>query len=267
MIQKLVQALADQLRATFKEAAEFAQPDQQIQAGLLAVSDNEILPFIGLSSGKLLFSQKTRESKAGVARSQEFSEQLNAQAATQTYALKHAPLPGSLRCKLVSNAGQPTEQVKNCQEPKDFTVDYDQATLNFQPVPPTGSLLLLTYSFSGIFALREFSQELFIDILAANPEVAEQWASLVLAVILTDETILLEQANSTQGFGVGSVKANSTLAQIWLVSSQPDFSNSVAKIRLHLQVEGYLKFSKELTDKPELIQKVTTIPILSSNQD
>jgi hypothetical protein len=261
MIHNLVQSLTTLLQSSLP--VSFNAPEKQIQVGLKAAPTSDSLPFIRIYIGKLAISQKASELNVGQPRPQEYRQRIEVtdDSSTHYYPLSHIPLEGSVRVRLVTNPDQLTERTVSLIEPQDFVVDYMQGVVSFKQSLPLGSLVLVQFSFAGIFTLREFTQDLLIEIFGANELDLEQWTTLVTAIVLTSQTELIEQynANNTSGYREGLFAANSTIAQIALLEIVPDYAANPLYTQLHFQVQGQLKLTKESSDKAFLIKKVHSL--------
>ena len=143
-------------------------------------------------------------------------------------------------------------------ENKDFTVDYQDASVLFSYDISGASNMVLTYSFVGVFTLREFRQDLLIDVYDSDMASIEQWVALICTMILTNHDELLEQYNQTDKteYIANQYMVTNTISRIDLLEGIPDTSGSNPRFKLALAVQGQTKAVKEILDGFGLIEKV-----------
>ena len=163
-------------------------------------------------------------------------------------------------CKVVFNEGQRTEQQVLLQEQKNFTIDYSEKKCSFTYDISQADSILFSYSFVSIFTLRNFQQELFIDVQAANSSQLEQLTALIAGCILTYHDQLIQAYNQdptykTQ-YNAGGIGTVHYLNQIQFLEGKITSTPSL-KTSLKFMVSGQLKATREITEGFGLIEKVT----------
>src|SRR5262249_21369606 len=151
------------------------------------------------------------------------------------YLLDHTPLPGTLLVQTVPNAGDAPQPLA---EGTDFTLDAQAIppalTVTFGAIVKRNSQIALTYAFQGIALTQDIEQELLLDVYAADPASAEQWASLSSAIILASHGDLLTTYNSmtrTQ-YQVKDFSTVHTIDQIQLLEGTVNATSATSKSQL-----------------------------------
>jgi hypothetical protein len=251
MIQNLVQAIATLLQnnltgVTIKSTAIDTPPAGQ-------------LPTIAVYPAKLLVNQGFRD------RPSEISPRVLPAAHTIAlsqkrgpYPLDHTPLPGTL---LIQTAGA-GDTSQPLAEGTDFTIDTQAVpatlTVTFGAVVKRNSPIALTYQFQGAILTQSIEQELLIDIYAADPASAEQWASLSNAIILASHGELLtmyNMLNKTQ-YQAKDFTSVHTIDQIQLVAGTDTATATLGKAQLTFRVTGQLQLIKEIRDGVNVIKEI-----------
>ncbi len=254
MIQNLVQAIATLLQnnltgVTIKPTSIDAPPADQ-------------LPIIALYPTKLLVNQGFRDRPAEQSpRSLPITQTIALSQKRGPYPLDHTPLPGTLLVQTASavDASQPLA------EGADFTIDTQaipaSLTVTFGPVVKRNSQLALTYKFQGLLLTQDIEQELLIDIYAADPAAAEQWASLGSAIILASHGDLLTTYNSLSRTQYQSKDFTSvhTIEQIQLLEGIDTNTATLGKSQLKFRVTGQLQLIKEIHDGVEVIKEIPLV--------
>ncbi len=120
--------------------------------------------------------------------------------------------------------------------------------------PP--GLLVLDYSFAGVFTIREFQQTLLIDLYDTDPAAVEKWASLTAGILLTHLDELFAGAK-TQYPSQKSVTTTHAIDQLELVEGTPLASDGkTTGLQLTFNVTGSLQLIKEITEGVGLIEQI-----------
>lgn len=257
MIQKLIDTALARLRDEL--ATLISDPDDHIVVGPVATPELAALPLIVLAPGKIEISQATKETPAREPRPQPARQHIALTAANAgPYPLDHTPLQGTARGTLILDEDALTERREMMLEGQNFQIDYQQPALTLAQAPPSGSALLLTYSFAGLFTVREFQQALLIDVYDATWAAVEQWASLTTGALLTHLDELTTGA-TTQYLSQKTVTIIHTIDRIDLLGGTPltpEGQPEIVRLQLTFTVAGRLHLIKELTDSVALIEQI-----------
>ena len=152
-------------------------------------------------------------------------------------------------------------------EGRDFTIAYPQATLTLAPAFPPASQMLLSYTFAGIFTLREFLQDLVIEIYDTTMAAVEQWASLTMGLLFTSHDTLLAAYNAdvpnpppdvTNTYHSGQVVTTHTVTQLKLLEGLPSPAAIPCHVQLRWTVAGQCKFVKEQVEGVGVIEQIVS---------
>lgn len=256
MIQRLIQNLITLLRGSF--AGVIANPQNQIVTG--PITTPTVLPTIAIYADKLAISQNFKEASSSQPRPQEFRQEIavNTAAPAGPYTLAKTPLEKSTLCKIIFDKGSLQERQTLLVENKDFSIDYQNATILFAYDLSKASHILLKYSFAGVFTMREFQQDFLVDIFDDDMGKVEKWASLTTGMILTSHDEQLEQynlANKTE-YVANQFLTTHTLDRIHLLEGVPSSAGANFKLQLKFRAAGQLKLVKEITSGFGLIEKI-----------
>ncbi|MCX6048815.1 MAG: hypothetical protein NT075_27255, partial [Chloroflexi bacterium] len=195
-------------------------------------------PRIELYPGHVEFSQTVRD-RTSQPRPQIVRQEITLQRRTQRrYKLEKTPLAASLRCQAIFDPGQLNEQRIVLASDEDYQIDFATPALVLSPAGAAkvvdATNLLLTYTFAGVFALQEFKQLFLADVRAATLSQVEQWASLFVAMLLTEHDALLETFNATMetAYSAGNFLTKSTIDHIRLLDGLPDLREDTPRLRL-----------------------------------
>ncbi len=259
----MIQQLLDQIVTLLQGGFTGVIPDvaNRIGAGPTAEPTMGNRPTLALYLDQLTFGKQFRESSSSSPRPQTIRETLAINGGTPAgpYTLAKTPLRKTMRCTVVYDEGALTERHVSLQEDDDFTIDYGAATLTFSFDVAGADTMRLTYSFVGVFTIREFQQDFFLDVYDDDMAGVEQWASLAAAMILTNHDELVAQYNdpsTATAYTANQFVNTHTVDQILLLDGNPDFSGDAAKMQFRFQVHGQLKPVKEIVDGFALIEKV-----------
>jgi hypothetical protein len=271
MIHKLLHIILTRLRENLADAFH-ATPDtvaQHIAPGPVIPPSPPVLPYIALSWGKFTINQHTPDSLTSQPRPQPVSQRMAVDAANPhgPYGLAHTPLAGSMQGVVIQEPGTLAEQRVVLVEGKDFTIAYPQATLTLTPAFAPASQILLSYTFAGIFTLREFLQDLVIDIYDTTMAAVEQWASLTTGLLLTSHNDLLAAYNAdvpaspadlTNTYRSGQVVTTHTITQIKLLEGLPSLAATPCHLQLRWTVAGQLKLVREQVEGVGIIEQIVS---------
>ena len=271
MIHKLLHLILIYLRESLADAFHVA-PDTM--AGHIALgpvpSPPPVLPYIALSLGKFTINQHTTDSLASQPRPQPTVQRVAVNAANPRgpYALAHTPLAGSMQGVVIHEPGTLAEQRVAMVEGTDFTIVYPQATLTLAQAFPPASQMLLSYSFAGIFTIREFLQDLVIEIYDTTMAAVEQWASLTMGLLFTSHDDLLAAYNAdvpnsppdaTNTYHSGQVVTTHTVTQLKLLEGLPNSAATPCHVQLRWTVAGQCKFVKEQVEGVGVIEQIVSL--------
>jgi hypothetical protein len=218
------------------------------------------LPVIALVPDLLEMASAARDVSSSEPRPQEFTQEIPVNLADPQgpYALAKTPLPMSTLCRLVLDKGTLDERRVLLQEDDDFTINYQDAEITFSAEISMASSILLRYSFVGVFTVQDFRQDFQVEIYEANHGLAEKWAALVMAAILTNHDELLEHYNTTNKtvYSAGALSSTHSLTQLQPLAGAPSATSSGVKWQLTFRVAGQLILTKAITDGFSLIEKI-----------
>ncbi len=224
----------------------------------------EDLPRLVLSPGPFTMNARAKAPRADSPRPQPAQQRIVLDAAQGPYPLAHTPLAESVRGQLILDDGTLSEHRELWVEGADLSIDYAQATVTLnQPLPSPG-VLLLDYTFAGIFTVREFQQTLLLDITAADFAAAEQWASLATGVLLTHTDTLLAGAQAVYESG-RAVSTTHHVAQFDLVDGTPSLSASQATLRLTFSATGHMQLVRAIDDGFGVIEQIHSPGVTSTS--
>lgn len=257
MIEQLIQQIVALLRQGF--AGVISTPESRIVAGALTEL-TEPLPVIAVYPGKLTWSQSLVETSSSRPRPQEFRQDITVEAANPQgpYALTKTPLRGSTQGQIIFDLGAVAERRVTVLENKDFTIDYQTPAITFSADLAEASVVRLTYSFVGVFAVKEFEQRFLVDIYEADLALVEQWASLATGMILTNHDELIEQYNITAKteYVANQFITRHTLDRLHILEGSPGRQESALTMQLTYKAIGQVTLIKEIIDGFGLIEKI-----------
>ena len=191
MIQQLLQQIIDLFVSGFNGLVD----SDNIHNGPIATpSGNNNLPAVAVHAGDIAFEQSFADQNSSEPRPQEDREIIEINNGIGPYPLNHIPLEGSALAHIIFLEGEVGERKKLVQENKDYSINYQTGaiTLDNELDLTDASSIRIKYSFPGIFALREFQQDFFIDIYDDAVDGVEIVTSLASAMILTQYDSLIE---------------------------------------------------------------------------
>jgi len=257
MIDHLIQHIITLLRQGFDGV--IPSPESHIVTGALAGEIDE-LPAIAIYPSKLTWSQGLVESNSSGPRPQEFRQEIPVEAGSPQgpYPLAKTPLPGSAQGQLIFDPGEVTERRVTVLENKAFTIDYQTPAVSFSADLSEASLIRLTYSFVGVFTVKEFQQQFLVDVYDTGMAAVEKWASLANGMILTSHDELIEQYNVTAKteYIANQFITRHTLGRLQSLEGSPGRQESALKMQLTYSATGYITLIKEIVDGFGLIQKI-----------
>lgn len=259
MIQKLVEAIVALLRGKLADVGP-QKMEQHIVAGPIPEAKPELLPMIGLYPATLEFCRTTKDAGDGRPRPQPTRKIIEVKRAgsKKKYKLAPTPLKDSARCKLILGKDTLTESQRMLLENEDFTIDYPKSTISLLCDLKPPSRVLLDYSFAGIFTIREFKQELVIDIYDTQMAAVEKWTALTTAIILMNVEALIESCNNGDkvGYQSNQIAATPCIDRIQIMEGTPISRQDACQLRLKCHAAGHLKLAKEITDGFNRIEQV-----------
>jgi hypothetical protein len=110
-----------------------------------------------------------------------------------------------------------------------------------------------------IIALREFTQEFFVDITDKNLSNIENLSSLILGIILTGSDDLIQQYNVSATTQYQSQQTSTThlINQINIIEGNHKTSVNTLNFELKLQVKGQLKLLRNIQGTPGIIKTIS----------
>ncbi len=257
MIQRLIDTALARLRDELTGLP--GQPEERVVAGPVETPKEKDLPVLALYAGALEISQTVKEPAAGAPRPRPARRRLELGAGLGPYVLDHAPLRGTTRGTLILDEDALSERRRMLAEGKDFEIDYAQPAVSLLgEAPPATAVLLLVYSFPGVFTTREFRQKLHLDVFAADGAAAEKWASLAAGTLLTHLDELLAGAQTEYQSGK-TVSTTHTVERLELAGGTPGVSQdepSIARLQLAFDVGGRLELVREIPEGAALIERI-----------
>jgi hypothetical protein len=236
------------------------KPEERIVVGPVVNPQPARLPLIALYPARFEISQSLKDTSSDQPRLQETQERIEVDARRPQgpYSLAHTPLRQSVRGELIQEVGSVKERRIRLVEDRDFEIDYQQASLSLHETPQPGGVLRLRYSYVGVFTIREFQQQLLIDIYDTDLAAAEQWASLVTGIILTDQQEFIAAFNTTAKteYQAGPYLTGHTLNQINFLEGTPTYTDALFNIQLKFNISGQLKLVKKISDGFGLIETI-----------
>ena len=262
MIQNLVLRIISLLVETL--ASVLSPAEQHIKAGPVDSSDSSNLPMIVITPGCFTISQQPGENTSNQPRPEEFRQELNVsqQNPLGPYTLAKTPLQGTVQCKVLLREGTATEAEIWLREKQDFTINYKTKECNFTYDISQAESILFIYSFVGIFSLRNFEQELFIEVQAASTNELEKLTALIAGSILTHHDQLIEAYNQDPTYkteyNAASLGILAQLHQIQFLAGNPADTSSI-KMTLKFLVTGQLKATRAISENFGIIEKIEII--------
>lgn len=258
MIHKLLEAIVTVLQAGF--TGVIPTPASRITFGTVVVPNAGQLPRLAAYAGLLEINQIAGDTASSQVRPQELRERLTVNVVTPQgpYVLAKTPLEGSLSCQAVYEEGLVGERRQLLVAGKDFTIDFLNHSLTFSADLTGAGVLLVQYSFPGVFTVREFRQEFFLDVFDSNAADLERWTALSTAMVLTNHDALLEtfnQINKTEHTANNFLSVH-TIRHINLLDGVPALANSPFQMKLKFEVRGEIKSVKQIVGGFGLIERV-----------
>lgn len=258
MIQRLLTEIVSKLRDGFN--GEFSNPNPDPEDHIVlgnTVPNNNDMPFIAVHQGVLTVNTQVRDTLSSEVRPQRIVEEkiINSENPDTIYSLNQIPLEGSVLCRVIYDLGERTERQQLLVLGTDYTVDAPNQSILFSFSLSGASVIRLTYSYAGVFTIREFQQVFFVDVYTDPFEEAERWAALSSTIILTHYNELLEAAHEYQE-SVSPYVAQRSINQLLWTASEQDRTVSPERIRLSFQVQGQFAAIKEIPGDFGIIEKV-----------
>jgi hypothetical protein len=255
---KIISFLVDTLASVVSHA------EQHIKAGPVDSNDSSNLPIIVLTPGCFTISQQPGENTSNQPLPEEFREKLavSQEKPLGPYILAKTPLQRTVHCQVFFAEGTLTEKQIWLQEKQDFTINYTTKECNFIYDISKAESILFIYSFVGIFSLRNFEQELFIEVQAATINELEKLTALIAGSILTYHDQLIEAYNQDPTYkteyNADSLRILAQLRQIQFLAGNPADTSSI-KITLKFLVTGQLKATRAISEDFGIIKKIEII--------
>jgi hypothetical protein len=220
-------------------------------------------PLVALYLGMVRINQESADTVSSAVRPQERKDRflVNVNAPQGPFNLSKTPMEDSLTCQVVFKENELGETRRMMMEHKDFTIDYINRRLTFSTSTIGASSVLVTYVFPGIFTVREFHQDFFIDVFDNPIPHLERLSSVINAMVLTNHDSILEEfnvLNKTQ-HSIGNYQSEHTLRSIRFLEMTPlDSLDSPSVWSLKYEVSGMLKVTKEISSGYGIIEKIVS---------
>jgi hypothetical protein len=230
----------------------------------------EQLPLLVLAAGDLTIIRQAPESQNSQPRPQGYRQRLAVSEVTPAgpYALDHQPLQGTAQAVAIFAAGQVAERRVRLQEGKDFTINYAAQSISMIFEVSQADTIALTYSFVGVFTVRDFEQGLLLDIFAAEVLQMEQLASLASGVLLVFHDELVEAFNQDPAFQTiytaGAVTTTHLLSRLQFQSGHLIYTPAL-KMSLTFMASGQITAARAITEGFGLIAKIHSPGITSEH--
>lgn len=257
MIHKLLDRIVQILRQEL--AGALPNPAAHVVLGPVADPAVEALPVIALTPGALAMPTIARDVSSSQPRPQPFTQAiaLNPASPQGPYTLTQTPLRTSVICKMILEQDTLDERQVLLIEDSDYTINYQNAQINFSTSVADASSLVLRYAYASVFTVQNFRQDFVIDVYDATHALTEPWLALALAAVLTYHDELLTHYNTTDKtlYSGGALGSAHQLTQIQLRGCVPATS---ARIRWQLtcQAFGQLTLTRATADGFSLIKTI-----------
>ena len=255
MIQRLLERSVELLRSglgpTMTDAAT------RIVTGPAVAPGGSATPQIILLPGPLGSSQAAAEAPSSEPRPRALTELIPVTAAT-TYPLAQTPLDGTFMAEMILDRGTTDERRMLLYPNQDYTLDPAVPNVTFSADLAAASHVRFKYEYAGIYTFREIQQEWYVDILEASYLAAERWASLALAILMTNHDELVLHYNETMPSLYSSsdyVSDHRLITFNWLDAS-PEAGAQPAHLRLRFQASAQLTLAKTLPGNVGTIEQV-----------
>lgn len=228
------------------------------------------LPLLALAPGALTILQQAPESPNSQPRPQGYKQRItvNIVAPAGPYPLDHQPLKGTAQASAIFSVGDVSERRVRLQEIKDFTIDYAAPSVAMIYDVSGADLLLLRYSFPGVFTVRDFEQVLSLDVYGSDIDTVEQLASLASGVLLTHHDEVVEACNQDPAFQTiytsGNVTTSHSLNRLQYQSGLVVFTPSL-RMTLTFMASGQILATRAISEGFGLIQKIHSPGIVSEH--
>lgn len=135
-------------------------------------------------------------------------------------------------------------------------IDLILAYRTWSKLPTTA--VFLSYSFVGVFTIREFKQELWVTIYGESVATVERLASLTINIILTNYDALLKACNgpSQNEYRQNEYTTTHIIDQLQLLEGVTAYTEQRWQTQLKFQVGGQLKLMRERTDGFGIIEQI-----------
>ena len=258
MIQGLISDIVAVLRTAY--AGAFSGPGDSPEDHIVIGPDSpnpSDLPYIAVYQGMMEVGTQFRDTISSEVRPQDIKESftISGPSPPSTFSLSQTPLEGTAFCQLIYSVGTVNERKRTLVLNTDYSVNTAAPEINLNIDISDADRVVVTYSYAGVFTLRDFRQEFTIDVYHNSSSEIEEWAAITTTIILTHHNELLEDFNSTQYSMSQFVSQHSASQLIWL-SGIPDHSSSPLKYTLTFQVAGQIKAIKTTIGDFGVIERI-----------
>ena len=259
MVHKLLEGIVAFLQAGIPNGTVVSN---RITSGKLTVGQAGSLPSINLYVGKTTWTQELLDSTNSTVRPQDRKDRFVVSNPGQgPYTLPKTPLEGSLLCQVVFNENAMGEHRRLMLEKKDFTLNYATQQLIFTTDISAASAIYVQYSFPGVYTLRSFEQDFFMDVFCDTLEQLELISAIATTIILTNLNELLERYNKIEPtqYSLTNYQSVHSVRTVHLQSHTPNFATQSPFLN-HVQflAGGDVKAIKEISSGYGIIEKIVS---------
>ena len=265
MLHKFLEHIAAQLRLGL--AGSLPDPATHVSVGQIAPPAAGLRPRIALFAGKMDITAGLNGSPSSQPQPQEMRETLTiagGAAAVGPYLLAKTPLEGTARAKVIFNPDGLGERRVLAVEKKDFTINYTTRQLVFSKLEKVAGAgrVVVQYAFPGVFSMREFQQDFFLDIFETTAADAEKWGSLAAAIALTNYDELLDRYNRTDptDYAATDYRATHRLTQVFFLGGGAEIlPDGSPKYQLRFAAKGQFRPVKQIAGGFGIIEHIHSI--------
>ncbi|MEM6263403.1 MAG: hypothetical protein AAGI38_12900, partial [Bacteroidota bacterium] len=177
LIRRFINQSVELMRTGF--TGLLSSPMSRIVGGPQGVPIISSVPLLVMSPGSFQMEQQARLGGSSEPRPRSLKEEIaiNGGAPAGPYALAQQPLEDTVTCTLVFDQGTVNERTQLLFPNQDFTVDLAGPSVSFVSDVSAASAVVVSYSYVGVFSLREFTQELQLLVYATQAADAEAYGA------------------------------------------------------------------------------------------
>ncbi len=266
MVQQLISQIIERLRSGF--AGVITNPATRILDGPAPVPTIAQVPRLALYMGTTAFEQQYRDQASSQPRPMEMRQTLPFNLGLGPYQLAQTPLDKSMLCKVQFSQAVGGRR-RLFQEGKDFTIDYQNARLSFIQEPNGAETMSLKYSYVGVFTVREFQQDFFLDIFDDSAAKVENWATLSTAMILSNHDELLNDFNINNPLPhiANEFVSEHTLSHVLPINTTVEKlpGSDFFKLQMKFNANGQVKYIRTQLGGFGIIEKIQSPGVASAH--